>query len=45
MKGLIRAALAATALALVWSTLWFQEDGVAVFVPGVGGYFFAYGGQ
>lgn len=44
MRGLVRSALLIVALAVVWSCLWFQEDGVALFVPGVGGYFFAYGG-
>lgn len=42
MPYLIRSALVAVSLALVWSTVWFQDDGVTFFVPGVGGYHFAY---
>lgn len=42
MKGLIRSALIAIAFGLIWSTLWFQDDGITFFVPGIGGYHFAY---
>jgi hypothetical protein len=45
MPYLIRSALFALALGAFWSCLWFQPDGVAFYVPGVGGYFLAYGGQ
>lgn len=44
MPYLIRSSLLALALAALWSCVWFLDDGVAVLVPGVGGYFFQYGG-
>jgi hypothetical protein len=42
---LIRSALVILAVAAVWSCVWFNPDGVVFFVPGVGGWFFEYGGQ
>lgn len=45
MPYLIRSTLVILALAVLWSFVWFQPDGVAFFVPGVGGWFFAYGGN
>lgn len=45
MPYLIRSVLFAVALVALWSVLWFQEDGLLVQIPGVGGYFFQYGGQ
>lgn len=45
MPGLIRSTLVVLAVAVVWSFVWFQPDGVVFFVPGVGGYFFQYGGH
>jgi hypothetical protein len=42
MPYLIRSAFVAVILALVWSTVWFQDDGITFFVPGVGGYHIAY---
>lgn len=45
MPYLIRSALAVVLAAAVWSTVWFQPDGVTLLVPGVGGWHFSYGGQ
>lgn len=45
MPYLIRSALVILAVAAVWSCVWFNPDGVVFFVPGVGGWFFEYGGQ
>lgn len=42
MPYLIRSSLVIFALALAWSTVTFVDDGVVVFVPHVGGYFFGY---
>ena len=42
MRGMIRATLAIVTLAVLWSCLWFEDDGVAFLVPGLGGYFFSY---
>jgi hypothetical protein len=38
----IRIVLAFALIGLAWSTVWFQEDGVTFFVPGVGGYHWEY---
>lgn len=45
MKYAIRSALAVALVAAVWSTVWFQPDGVTFLVPGVGGYHVSYGGR
>jgi hypothetical protein len=39
---MLRAALLVTTLALLWSSVWFQPDGVTLLVPGVGGYHWSY---
>jgi len=42
MPGLIRTFLISLVAAALWSFLWFEEDGVAIVVPYVGGWFFAF---
>ena len=45
MSGLIRTILISLTVAVLWSFVWFEEDGVAVVVPYVGGWFFAFDGE
>jgi len=45
MPGLIRTILISLTVAVLWSFVWFEEDGVAVVVPYVGGWFFAFDGE
>lgn len=44
MKGLIRCFLASVLFSVLWSFVWFEEDGVSFYVPYVGGWFFAFEG-
>jgi hypothetical protein len=45
MPYLIRSTLLIATLAVLWSFCWFLDDGFLFQIPGVGGYFFQYGGQ
>lgn len=39
---MLRSILFAVALFMVWSSVWFQPDGITIMFPGLGGYHFAY---
>lgn len=39
---MIRMFLFAVAFAMVWSSVWFQPDGITIMFPGLGGYHLSY---
>lgn len=39
---MLRMILAVVALAMLWSSVWFQPDGITIMWPGLGGYHISY---